>query len=513
MLVTGKQNGILLERINMRILIDTNILIHLEDNKVLSEEFSLFYNQAIKNKCEILYHKACVEDLNRDKDEARKKVVLSKLKKYQVLENPAKLDVKFSQDIGEKKENDRIDNEQLFQLHKGYIELFVTNDKGIKKKAKKLNIENKVLSSKDALSYLEKLFTLIIPSHPVIDHVSVRELENDFDSPFFTSLKNDYNPVEFMNWIQSCAKKDRKCYILRIEKELAAILIYKDESAKDHGLNGITDDAVKMCTFKVGNDALGLKLGELFLNKMFAYCIRKNINYLYVTTYKKQKALIHILSKFGFEEHEEFNNSIGENEIVFIKNLDKESQNEKNGNHIHPFFREKNNKYVVPIQSEYYQSLFKDGNLRVPTLFDDIDYGLQEVQGNTIIKAYISKSPRQDLKPNDLLFFYSSKKYKSIEPLGVLIEHKRVDNFDELWELVKSKTVYSQNTLREKMSKSNYLTVTIFRLVTYLSPPVKFDDIKSLDCYGTKFQTFTKMSDTDYLKIKKNHIDESFIIN
>jgi rRNA-processing protein FCF1/L-amino acid N-acyltransferase YncA len=497
----------------MRVLIDTNILIHLEDNKVLSDEFALFYNQAIKNKCEVFYHKACIEDLNRDKDKARKEVVLSKLKKYQVLENPAILSSDFSKELGEKKVNDRIDNEQLLQLHKGYIELLVTNDKGIKKKAKKLNIEHKVLNSEEALAFLDSQFTLTIPSHPVIDHVSVRALENDFDAPFFTSLKNDYDPVKFMEWISRCSKEDRKCYILRIESELSAILIYNVESAKDHNLKGINDDAIKICTFKVGDGALGLKLGELFLNKMFAYCMNKNVNYLYVTTYEKQKGLIYILSKFGFEKHEEFNNSVGSKETVFIKKLLKQDQVGKTGNDIHPFFREEVNKYIVPIQSEYYQTLFKDRNLRNPTLFDDVDYGLQEMQGNTIIKAYISKSPRQDLNPNDLLFFYSSKKYKSIEPLGVLIEHKRVDNFDELWEMVKSKTVYSQSILKEKMRTSKYLTVTIFRLVTYLNPPVKFDFIKTLECFDTKFQTFTKIGDTDYSRIKKNHIDESFIVD
>lgn len=45
----------------MRILIDTNILIHLEDNRVVDDTFYKVYNLAVANNCEILYHKACLQ--------------------------------------------------------------------------------------------------------------------------------------------------------------------------------------------------------------------------------------------------------------------------------------------------------------------------------------------------------------------------------------------------------------------------------------------------------------------
>lgn len=496
----------------MRILIDTNILINLEDNKVLNNVFTLFLNQAHSNKCEVLIHGACLQDINRDKNEKRREVILSKLRKYPKIQNPAELTSDFSDLVGEKKINDRVDNHQLLQVYKGYVELFVTNDKGILSKAEILNIREQVLTAEEALILLDKRYTLTIPSHPVLEHVSLRNLEKDFDSPFFESLKKDYDPEKFMTWIRKCAKQDRKCYTLRVEGNLSAILIYNTESPQDHGL-GFDENAVKICTFKVGDDALGLKLGELFINKMFEYCVHQKIRYLYVTTYDKQKALIYLLTKFGFDEHSQFENNVGQREFIFVKDLSRTNQSEKTGSALHPFFREKVNKYIVPIQPRYYQTLFKDGNLRAPTLFDSQDYGLQEVQGNTIVKAYISKSPRTDLQEGDLLFFYSSKNFQCLEPLGVLIEHTRVHNFEELWEMVKSKTVYSQAELEKWITNSKYLTVSIFRLVMYLVPPVAFNKIKSLKSYGNKFQTITKMEEKDYLEIKQNHINESFIVD
>lgn len=497
----------------MRILIDTNILISLEDYKALEKEFYLFYEKAVKNKCEVFYHKACIEDISKDKNKQRQRIIKAKLKKYSILENPATLNEDFSLLVGEKNDNDRIDNVQLYQLYKNYVELFVTNDKGIKTKARKIQLAERVLTSKEALEYLDDKFTLRIPTHPVIDHLSVRDLEGDFDSTFFESLKNDYKPNVFMDWIEKCAQKNRKCYVLRVENELSALMIYKLEKYDEHKLKGINKDAIKICTLKVNDDALGLKLGELFLNKMFEYCLLKGVDYLYITTYEKQKALIYILEKFGFEKHQEFRNNVGQIELKFLKYLDKTMQIGKSENKIHPYFRENVNKYVVPIQPQFYKSLFKDGNLRPPTLFDSHDYGLHEVQGNTIIKAYISRASRQDLKPNDLLFFYSSQKYKTIEPLGVLIEHSRVNNLSELWEKVKSKTVYSLNELEDWLNENKYLTVTIFRLVTYLKSPVNYNVIRELECYRNKFQSITQMTTSDYKRIRENHIDESFIID
>lgn len=262
--------------------------------------------------------------------------------------------------------------------------------------------------------------------------------------------------------------------------------------ASEHDLAGINVTAIKICTLKVGDDALGMKLGELFLNKMFQLSRIKKIDFLYVTTYPKQTALIYLLQKFGFDKHQEFTNSINQTETIYLKTLRPSDQKSKTGNKLHPYFRDGTNKYVVPIQPKYYKSLFKDGNLRAPSLFDNEDYGLEEVQGNTIIKAYISNSSRQDLVEGDLLFFYSSQKHKSIEPLGVLIEHKRVNNFPELWEMVRS---------------------TTFRLVQYLSPIINFERIKELESFRSKFQTITKLTENDYNIIKNIYIDESFIVD
>ena len=87
-------------QITLRILVDTNILINLEDNRIIDKEFSTFYNLAISNNCKILYHPSAIpEDIQRDKNDERRNIILSKLAKYEKLESPATLSPDFLAEI------------------------------------------------------------------------------------------------------------------------------------------------------------------------------------------------------------------------------------------------------------------------------------------------------------------------------------------------------------------------------------------------------------------------------
>lgn len=113
-------------------------------------------------------------------------------------------------------------------------------------------------------------------------------------------MREDYGIKEFNLWLAKCASKNRKCYSLIVEDELQAILIYNSETVEDHKLLNIFEKALKICTFKVSDTAFGIKLGELFLHKMFEYCINQKLNFLYLTVYEKQEHLIKLLETFGF---------------------------------------------------------------------------------------------------------------------------------------------------------------------------------------------------------------------
>lgn len=291
-----------------------------------------------------------------------------------------------------------------------------------------------MLNVQVALEYLKSIFTIVLPTHPVLKGHSIRELEPEFNQSFFDSLREDYNQALFDNWLLKCVIDDRQCYSVRVQNDLIALLIYKVENVGEHQIPALYENVLKICTLKVADNAFGLKLGELFINKMFEYCINQCINYLYLTVYEKQDHLRKLLNKLGFQE-ERFINKQGVQELRLLKCLDKSKITLKENNIlIHPYYfdGEEINKYVVPIRPEFYGTLFKDGKLRYPTLFDEGIDSLNEIQGNTIIKAYISNSRITSLKMGDLLLFYSSRTDKVIEPIGVLESAQRIDDFEEL---------------------------------------------------------------------------------
>ena len=147
-------------------------------------------------------------------------------------------------------------------------------------------------------------------------------------------------------------------------------------------------------------------------------------------------------------------------------------------------------------------------------MFDTSPDSVNEIQGNTIIKAYISNSKIKNLKKGDLLFFYSSKTNQEIEPVGILESIQIVKNFDELWKLVGKKTVFSQQDLLKKLDEKNELNVITFRLITYLKKKVKLAKIKEMKSFKNKIQTITKISETDYQELKnEGYFDKRYIID
>ncbi|MGE5340218.1 MAG: hypothetical protein ACM3SY_01945 [Candidatus Omnitrophota bacterium] len=476
--------------------------------------FSDFSRYAITNNCKLYIHPECAKDLIHDKDLERRKIIQSKIKKYEQLQNPAKLTPEFNSLVGQKRENDTVDNMLLIQVFKCYVELLITEDKGILKKADKIKIQDKVLPIKTGLDKLKKQFEFTVPRHPILNHGSVRKIENRIDEPFFDSLKEDYG--DFRGWFEKCLRQDRKCYSVIIDGKLSALLIYNMEEVEDHKIPEIFEKALKICTFKTNEDVFGLKIGELFLNKMFEFCIKNNIKYLYLTLFDKHKFLVGLLKKFGF-------NSIGfkgnEKEIIMIKNFKKselKNSKELNSIKIHPFYSDiQFDKFVIPIKKEFYESLFKDSSMRDRDLFDKEINSVKEIQGNSIIKAYICKSKTKSLKRGDILLFYFSRELKIIEPIGILDKWKTIENLEELKSFVRGKTVFSEKQLEEMFETScGNLLVIIFRLIYYLKKPIELDKIKNLQCFSNKFIQITKMPEPDYLCLKeRGYFDERYIID
>ena len=99
-------------------LIDTNILIGLEDNHTVDEAYWRFYALAWTHKADIYVHEAAKDDIERDTNAERQKISLSKIAKYRLLKKQHGLS---QADLNEaygplKKPNDVVDATLLHAL-------------------------------------------------------------------------------------------------------------------------------------------------------------------------------------------------------------------------------------------------------------------------------------------------------------------------------------------------------------------------------------------------------------
>lgn len=131
----------------MNILLDTKIIIPLEDtSRILDSSFAELRKLSAEQQHCLYIHPIQFEDIKRDKNLERQKIVLSRLKQYSQIDNPPILTEKDGLKLGlsQSNDNDRVDNNVLFALYRGAVHLLVTNDEGIHKKAQQIGIQDKV---------------------------------------------------------------------------------------------------------------------------------------------------------------------------------------------------------------------------------------------------------------------------------------------------------------------------------------------------------------------------------
>jgi len=215
----------------MRILIDTNVVIHLEDSsKILDDSFSELYRLAIENNHEILIHEASIEDIKKDKNYERRQISLSRIKKYTLLCDAPILGQEELDSLllAETRDNDRIDNLILYAILKDAANILITEDQGLHKKAKKLGLSDRVHYIQQAAEFLKRLY-----SHKLIplNNIKERSLHQiDLRSLFFDSLRKDYDC--FNEWYKKSSRGGRRAWTYESEDtNIGAMCIYKEEDS------------------------------------------------------------------------------------------------------------------------------------------------------------------------------------------------------------------------------------------------------------------------------------------
>jgi len=481
----------------VRILLDTNIIIPLEDSStVLAESLGKLVKLANENGHQLLIHPASIEDLNRDKDKERRRISVSRIQKYTALIAPPTFTDSDREKLklSETSDNDRIDNLIIFALYKNAVNLLITEDREIHKKAAKLGIDERVHYIQQAASSLEILHSKFHVDLPNIDELSLHQI--NLSSSFFDSLRKSY--PGFDNWYNDASMSGRRAWVhLDGAGHLGAIAIYKVESSPivTDNNTGLPGNVLKLCTFKVGESLRGRKIGELLLKASFRYATVNQLTSIYLTMRPdEQPYLADLCEDFGFKEFGEH-----KDDFVYVKDHPVSPPNLRIDPFLfhqryYPHFNSDENvsKYIVPIRPEFHTILFPDIQQQ-GSLF------ISGTAGNAIKQAYLCHAKLAGIRPGDLLLFYRSKDQKAITSIGVVEQIADTQDKDKILELVSKRTVYSYEdilSMAEKQTK-----VLLFRLAKHLDETKEYQWLLDNNIVRGQIQTIRRISDDSFRKI------------
>ena len=484
----------------MRVLLDTNILIYLEDssNGILNESLHHIVTISNINNVTLFHHPKSLEDIQNDSNEARKISILSRLKKYHLLEETSKIpNEEFFSLVGEtdsSKINDRIDNHILYSVFNNQVSFLITEDKGIHKKAKRLGVSGKVFFAQQFQQFLNKQFPAEVQiSDGDIQNIHLHEI--DKDETIFLSIKKDYK--EFDTWFERSAQKGRKAWVYSDSKGLRAICIFKQESNEiiTDDNKGLLGKSLKLSTFKVSEDFFGRKIGESLLRLALKHAITNNFNHVYLTVRKdKHEYFENFLLKFGFIN---FGTARNGDDIVYCKTFEIPEGESYN----YPCIRKNSDRksFLIPIKPTFHSVLLGSCDKQV-SLFKA---GLEPVR-QAIRKAYICHSKTNKMSAGDIVYFYKTEE-ETITSFGIL--ERVFDSNDEniVIELVAKRSVYSQKEIKEMCKKT--VKVVSFLFVDCFNEQVGLVTLKQKNLINGHPQSITEISEetSNYLIRAGNH--------
>ncbi|ENR70767.1 GNAT family N-acetyltransferase [Brucella abortus] len=465
-------------------LIDTNVIIHLEDNKTVEPAFSALTSLAAKHKVDIFVHEAARDDVGRDKDTARREISLSKLGKFQTLSKVRGLTTAdLSNAFGPlPKHNDIVDATLLHALYIGAVDFLVSQDRGLHERARRHSPElgRRVLYVADAVQLLRTTYEPIEASVRFIDEVAAHAIP--LTDTIFDSLREDYPGFDKW-WTEKCVKQRRLCWIIE-DDGIAGLLVRKDETGSDTDAMEKANKILKICTFKVRPERRGLKLGELLLKKVFWFAQKNKYDLVYVTTYEGQTYLIDLLEYFGFTHTA----TKEDDERIYEKRMGTRAPTPTDGDNRFDVHRLNYPRFAIvpdtaafgiPIKEGYHDILYPDLKQQNQLdLFGALGLGGGPRRpGNTIRKVYLCRAPSNLGPPGSLLFFYKGKSSSSpsqtMSAIGILEDVRYARSTRELLQMTGGRSVYSEQDLEGwRASAESPVKVINYLLAAYIDPAI-----------------------------------------
>ena len=500
----------------MKALLDTNIIIHREANKIVSQDIGILYRWLDRGQYTKCVHSATIAEINKNPNKETVDVFSVKLESYEVIELPSPIqeEVKAVAKKIDTTENDKIDTILLNEVFVERVDILITEDKKVHRKALELGIQDKVFTID---SFLEKTFA----EHPELVNYKVLNVQKlkfgkiDLNDSFFDSLKEDY--TGFDKWF--IKKYDDEAYITVNSNNgmLLSFLYLKIEDEKENYSN-ITPPLpskrrLKIGTFKVISN--GFRLGERFLKIIFDNALKNHVQEIYVTIYDKrpeQRRLIELLEQWGFGLWGKKGD-----ELVYLRDFSPK-YDASNLKSCFPYISKGKNTYIVPIYPEYHTELLPDSILNSESPEEFIE---DFPHRNCINKVYVSRAMDPYPVAGDILIFYrTGGYYKSVVTTIGEVQETKFDfkDEDEFILYCRKKSVYPEPALREMWKYSTKRPFVVSFLYAYSFPHrinmkdlIDLNVLQGVNDAPRGFKKITKKQFETILKETKS--DESFIVD
>lgn len=494
----------------MRALLDTNIIIHRETMQATNYTIGKLYYWLDKLHYEKLLHPYTVAELRKADNEQQQQLYDARLSAYTHMQCVAQQTDDFVSLLAEvpKTENDKIDNQLLFEVYCGRADILITEDRRMHRKAERLGIAGKVFSinafiSKVSADYPDLVeYKALNVKKELMGNIDVRD-------PFFDTFRPVYKGFE--KWFAK--KSDEEAYICRSDKNDIIGFLYlktEDESENYSSITPIFNPKrrLKVGTFKV--EASGFRLGERFIKIIFDNAIARNLDEIYVTLFKDRdelKRLYDLLIRWGFYDYG-VKDTDGQQETVLVKKLGKyDAQKSVIANF--PNINGSSAKMILPIKPQYHTSLFPDSKLNT-----ELEYIGNIPHRYALQKVYITWSYETNLKPGDLLLFYrmgdtDPKKYSSvITTVGVIDDVIcSFSNEAEFLSYCQNRSVFTTEELKYFWQKYRYnLKVLKFVYVKSLTNRKNLDYLwrNGIVEPGKGPRPFTRITDAQFSMILRD---------
>jgi len=459
----------------MKVLLDTNILIPLEpvgleDVEQGTDEAVHLLRLLVSNGHQYYIHTDSIREVLGDRNAWRRDIRRQLLEKYPVLVPAPEPSPRLYQVLGRPADgsHNAVDLRLLAALESDAVDILVTNDLGIHRRAAQVGLEDRVFTTPDAVTMACSLFTVTPEPPPAVGHLRAYQLDDN--DPIFGSLRNDY--PNFDEWLRKCKLEHRDCWVVRAGGRVyGGIAIVKAERPAEYKLG---ESALKLCTFKIAEQQRRNRLGELLLKAVFQYAYANDHRTIYIEVLPCHEDLKLFLDNFGFHLVE-YTSQRGE--WVTVKQMKPPAYPDPKMNALdyHVTYGpycvayQAASMLIVPIRPEYHRALFPDADAQV-----EMFPGMRP-HGNAIRKAYLCRSAIRKIQPGDVLLFYRTGDLRAVTTVGVVERVLVSSDPSTVARAVAKRTVYTYHEI-VSLCKQEVLAL-LFRQAYVLEKPITYSEL------------------------------------